>query len=337
MTKSKSLENIIRDLKELSEEKELESKLTVKPVKKMDIEVQPPDPPWLNEELVPNNIVDLTHHTSRDVMTRRPELVYLPMLLQSAWLPPQGSPEKYIRSFRNISLVSHTSFTPSGIPIGLPSGLSARRILLALVTKAVYEKRQEIAVPSIVELMRWCDLTLTGRSHKATQRNLLQLATMNMDIWFSPTGKKASIFKGQIFEELSVDIESSNQQKFSFIPDRVVFTEKFFNSVINDRPMPFTREMILKASSPIEHDLILWLCHRQSYETISKPYYLDYILLYYQFGRKSQDMRKFKAWFNKALRSVIKKFDRKIDIKKKGIVLHPMKPPVKLKSIGWKL
>jgi len=101
--------------------------------------------------------------------------------------------------------------------------------------------------------------------------------------------------------------------------------------------MPFTREMILKASSPIEHDLILWLCHRQSYETISKPYYLDYILLYYQFGRKSQDMRKFKAWFNKALRSVIKKFDRKIDIKKKGIVLHPMKPPVKLKSIGWKL
>ena len=331
------LEAILRDLQKKTPQENTDS-VVIKPIKpKVDLP-EPVEPPWTdesNDEIATVPASKSGWMPSLQVTPKQPELVFMPMLLQSSFLPPKGSPEKYVRRFRNISLVSHTSFTPSGLPIGLPGGLGARRILLALITKSVYERSPVIEVPSIVELMRWCDLTMTGRSHKSTQRNLLQLATMNIDIWFSPTGEKARIFKGQMFQELSVDIEPSSQEKFSFIPDRVVFTDKFFDSVVRDKPMPFTRESILKASSPIEHDLMMWLSHRQSYEYLNAPQFLDYSLLQAQFGKPYQPKRNFKVWFKRALRSVIRKFERDIDVQKEGIVLHPMAPPAPLKQLPW--
>ena len=83
----------------------------------------------------------------------------------------------------------------------------------------------------------------------------------------------------------------------------------------------------------------MWLLHRQSSGDLQlgKKRFIGYGLLYHQFGRPSQDMKKFKAWFRRALRQVIKKFDRDIDIEKNGIVLHGMKYHVKMKRQGWRL
>ncbi len=264
---------------------------------------------------------------------KHPELVFLPMLLQHAWMPAQGSPDVHVRSFRNLSFVAQAGMSRTGLSVGLPSGLQSRRLLLALVSQSLLKGNRKIDVSSISELMRWTGLTLTGRQHRKIQKQLFQLAVCNVDIWFSPTGDKAQIFNGRMFDSLNVDIVPSKQEKFSFIPNEVVFSRGFFESVIENRSMPFKSADVFKAVSPIEHDLIMWLLHRQG--ELTKPLFLGYGLMYQQFGRPNQKPARFRHWFKQSVRKVIKKWDRNIEINGSGIVLHPMKFHVDMKKEKW--
>ena len=337
-----NLEVILKDLKRLASEKDGDL-LNIKPQKlKFDEKpaYQVPDiPEWaveIEKDLDSGEIIQAPDNVL-PVIPKQPALVYMPLLLQPSWIPPKGSPDHYIRKFRNISIISQAALTPAGLSVGLPSGLISRRILLALVSQAVWTESKEIKVPSIRELMSVMGMKFSGQSHRSTQKNLFQMATMNTSIWFSPREDMAEIFNGNVFESLQVEIEHSKQTTFSFLPTKVVFSDAFYKNVIEKRSMPFQLETIMRASSPIEHDLLMWLLHRQSADDlpIGKKRFIGYGLLYHQFGRPSQDMKKFKAWFRRALRSVIAKFDRKIDIQKNGIVLHGMKYHVKMKRNKW--
>ena len=342
------LEVILSDLKRLASEKDGDL-INIKPQTLKSSNKPPtekilpiPDiPEWaveIEKDLDTGELIQSPQNVL-PVFPKRPALVYMPLLLQPSWIPPKGSPDHYIRKFRNTSIISQAALTPAGLSVGLPSGLMARRILLALVSEAVWTKSKEIAVPSIRELLTVMGMKFSGQSHRSTQRNLFQMATMNTSIWFSPTDEMTEIFNGNIFESLQVQVEHSKQTVFSFLPQKVVFSDSFYKNVIEKRSMPFQLETIMKARSPIEHDLLMWLLHRQSADDlpVGKKRFIGYGLLYHQFGRPSQDMKKFKAWFRRALRNVISKFDRKIDIQKNGIVLHGMKYHVKMKSRGWRL
>jgi hypothetical protein len=302
-----------------------------KPSKKPELDPFLEEPPWDDEE---NSGWNATAPVET-IIPKKPELVFLPMLLQHAWMPPQGSPDVYVRSFRGLSFVSQAGLLRNGQSVGLPSGLQSRRLLLALVSQALINGTRKIDVSSISELMRWTGLTLTGRQHRKIQKQLFQLATANIDIWFSPTGDKAQIFKGVMFDSLQVDIVPSKQEKFSFIPNEVVFSESFFKSVIDGKAMPYKAAEVFKATSPIQHDLIMWLLHRQA--EILKPLFLGYGLMFQQFGQPNQKPARFRHHFKKAVNQVIEKWDRKIEVNRNGIVLHPMGFHVGMKKSKWRL
>jgi len=263
----------------------------------------------------------------------RKELVYLPVALQSAWLPRQGSPDHHVRKFKNSTVVAQQGMTPSGLGVGLPSGLMSRRVLLSLVSQAVMQNSRRIEIPSIKELLEWSGLGLAGQSHRSCQKNLFQMALMNVNLWYQPTPNRATVYKGNIFDELSVEIERDNQEVFSFIPSHVEFSQDFFDGVINGHSVPYLKNVIHSCKTAYQTDLMLWLHHRQSYEYLDKPYFLNYFLMREQFGSNpNQCIRKFKHRFKKELRVLIKEHGHKIDIQRDGIVLHPMKPKVPLKT-----
>ena len=310
--------NVHLDLSESNREASKDQDVVLPPV--YDAE-----PPWMKEWDKQDQETPLVHDESESVETlfpKNPELVFLPMLLQHAWMSPKGSPEKYVRSFRGLSFVSTTDVYPSGRPIGLPSGLQARRLLLALVSRSLTQNSRSIDVRSICELMRWTGMTITSYQHRKIQKTLFQLAMANISIWFSPTGKKAQIFKGVMFDSLNVDVVESPQEKFSFIPNEVVFSENFYNSVIEGKAMPFIASDVHKARSPLQHDILLWLLHRQG--ELTKELFLGYGLMYQQFGQPNQTFAKFKYVFKKAMRQIQSKWERKLEVKKDGIILHPM-------------
>lgn len=287
-------------------------------------------PDWWNDGLDENGSDAQIIHLPVD----EPSLVYLPLLLQSAWLPNSGTPEKYIRSFRGLSFVSTTGVYPNGEPIGLPTGLQARRLLIALCSQSVLQQSRKIDVSSIRELMRWTNMKHTARQQKRLQKTLLQLATVSVSIWFSAKGsKKAQIYNGNMFDSLFVDLIPEEQTRFAFIPEEIIFSEGFYNAVVQRRSMPFIADQVMRARSPLVHDVLLWCLHRQA--VITKPLFLGYGLLYHQFKTPGQSLAKFTYEFKKAIRTIQKDWNREISIDKKGITLNRMPFTVQNNKSGW--
>jgi len=257
---------------------------------------------------------------------RHRSMFFLPLLLTESWLPLRGEHTHFQRINRGVRISSSTDYYENGDPIGIPSGLLARRILLALVSRSVIERSPSIDVRSVSELLRESGLSKSNRQSKRIQKTLFQLFMVNVKIWGTET-----IHSGQMFECLDLDIEETKQERFSFIPDRVVFRDKFYKDVIEGRSYPFLTEDILKASGALEHDVLLWLLNRQT--TISKKSakFIGYGLLYNQFGQPNQTFRHFKSDFRKLVRVIREKYERKIEVHTNGLLLHqmPSRVPVK--------
>ena len=183
-----------------------------------------------------------------------------------------------------------------------------------------------------MDLLKWSNLGLSGVSHRSAQKNLFQLGTMNIDIWFAPDGKKATIYKGQIFDQLNVTIEPTDQQKFSFIPDRVLFSKDFYESIIRDRSIPYMKDLVMEAQSPLEHDILLWLLQRASSDYLREPVGIPYHLFQDQFGTPGSSYKHFKYKFRKLMKSLIEKHQFPVELEKEGVVLFPIETGIPKKS-----
>ena len=256
-----------------------------------------------------------------------PSLMFLPLLLTESWLPLRGQHTNFSRKNRGVRISSSTDYYDNGVPIYIPSGFLARRILIALVSRAVQTKNRTIDVGSVSELLRESGLGKSGRQSKRIQTTLFQLFMTNVKIW---TDK--SIHNGQMFDQLDLDVAKTDQEKFSFIPDRVVFKEKFYKNVIEGRSYPFLTDDILKASGALEHDILLWLLNRQTRVASVTGEFVGYGCLFHQFGQPNQSFHHFKHDFKKIMRVIRDKHDRKFELHKKGVILSWMPERVKTKK-----
>ena len=257
---------------------------------------------------------------------RKKPMWFLPLLLTESWLPLRGNPIKFQRENRGVRITAATDYYSNGNPIGLPSGLLARRILLALVSRSVIAKDRTIDVASVSELLRESGLGKSGTSSRRIQKTLFQMFMVNVKIW-----GKTTIHTGQMFDCLDLDVEETIQEKFSFIPEKVVFNERFYKSVIEGRSYPFLTEDILKATGALEHDVLLWLLNRQTSVNRKQAQFIGYGLLYKQFGQPSQSFKHFKSDFKKLMRVIREKHERKVDVHKNGLLLSfmPSRVPAK--------
>ena len=254
-------------------------------------------------------------------------MFFLPLLLTESWLPLRGTHEKYQRINRGIRISSSCDSYANGAPIGIPSGLLARRILLTLVSKSVIDKTPVIDVGSVSELLRDSGLVKSGKQVRRIQKTLFQLFMVNVKIWGT-----TSIHNGQMFEEMGLDVEETKQEKFSFIPKRVVFRDKFYKDVIEGKSYPFLTEDILKANGALEHDILLWLLNRQVKISKKSAEFLGYGLLFHQFGQPNQSFKHFKSDFKKVVRVIREKYERKLEVHKNGLLLYNMPSRVPAKQ-----
>jgi hypothetical protein len=266
--------------------------------------------------------------------------VVLPWLLQSSWLPLKGSPKEHVRSFGRLSIVSRGAMLPNRKNIGLPSGLIARRVLLALTTMAARHRARTIEVPSISWLLNWTRLSPTGHQHKRIQRNLYQMNLMDTNIFMKGEGGGFSIHSGKVFDSISVEVVDDGQQSFSFIPREVSFTERFFERVIHNQGVAYDADMVLTAPTPFIHDVLLWLLHRGRDErNRNDGLWLTYESLLPQFGRPSEmdspaQFRKFKARMKKALLYINQHYGLRVVLEKKRIHI-PHRPKSLTIASGW--
>jgi len=258
---------------------------------------------------------------------RNRSMFFLPLLLTESWLPLRGTHTHFQRINRGVRISSSTDYYKNGEPIGIPSGLLARRILLTLVSRSVIEKSPVIDVGSVSELLRESGLSKSTKQVRRIQKTLFQLFMTNVKIWGTET-----IHSGQMFECLDLDVEETKQEKFSFIPERVVFRDKFYKDVIEGRSYPFLTEDILKAKGALEHDIVLWLLNRQTTVSKRSATFVGYGLLFHQFGQPNQSFKHFKSDFRKIARLIREKYERKIEVHKNGLLLYQMPSRVPAKQ-----
>ena len=266
---------------------------------------------------------------------KTPSMMFLPLLLTESYMPLRGNHIFYERFNRGIKISSATHYYAKDKPVFIPSGLLARRILIALVSKAVQEKSREINVKSVSELLRDSGLGKSGKQSKRIQKTLFQMFMTQVKMWdyrnVKPGDAPKKIHNGVIFEELDIDVQKSNQEKFSFIPDRVAFDERFYRDVIDGKSLPFLTEDILKASGALEHDVLLWLLNRQTRVSKRSAEFIGYGLLYHQFGQPNQSFKNFKSEFKSLMRKIREKHQRKFEVHKDGLLLSfmPSRVPAK--------
>tara|TARA_Y100001937_G_C7132232_1_gene338179 strand:- start:3576 stop:4553 length:978 start_codon:yes stop_codon:yes gene_type:complete len=296
-----------------------------------EIELQPVEQPVKEELRPPYPYFDDFSLVAEEQKKRKTrDKVVLPWLLQSSWLPSQGAPDTHVRSFGNLSIVSQGAMLPTGQNIGLPSGLIARRILLALTTIARRKKSKTIEVPSISWLLNWTQLKNSGRQHKQIQRNLFRMALMSTNIFIAPRDKDEpyEVHSGRVFDSLSVQVVDTEQETFSFIPKHVSFTDRFYERVIEKHPVAYDAETIFSAPSPFVHDIMLWLVHRQTDEKLrhrKDGLFLTYENLLPQFGRKDENIRKFRARMRKALNYIKANYETGVELGRGGVII-PFRP-----------
>jgi hypothetical protein len=268
---------------------------------------------------------------------KKPSMMFLPLLLAESWMPLRGNHISYQRFNRGIKITSASDYYDGDHrkPIHIPSGLLARRILLALVSRSVVEKSRFIEVGSVTELLKDSGLTKTGAQSRRIQKTLFQMFMTSVKIWdyrqVDDGEQPKSIHNGSMFDDLFLDPVKTNQEKFSFIPEKVVFKESFYNDVIDGGACPFLTDDILKASGALEHDVLLWLFNRQTQVSKKHSKFIGYGVLYHQFGQPNQQFKHFKSEFKKLMRMVREKHERKVEVHSNGLILSfmPNRVPAK--------
>ena len=261
---------------------------------------------------------------------------YLSSVFSCSWLPARGkSIDEYTRKLPTMVVNARGGKLPNGTKLYLPSSLLARRLFLLFSTQSAIQQSRRIRIKDMSQVLRAVGMSVKGSRLKAAQNQLLRLAMTQVDVWQyskNETGDKVSRNWGsRIFEGFSCDIESSEeQQKFSFIPNEVVFSERFYEKAIENKAQLIKASEILKAKTPLEHDIALWILFRS--RRLGQPLELDYRALYYQFAMPDSYFYGWKKRFIKTLGSITSQLGHRVLFDEKSVRLMPQRASISKKQ-----
>lgn len=257
---------------------------------------------------------------------------YLSSVFSCSWLPARGnSVDEYTRRLPTMVVEAQGGKLPNGTKLFLPSSLLARRLFLLFSTQSAIQQSRRIPIKDISQVLRAVGMSVKGSRIKAAQNQLLRLAMTKVDVWqssYNDVGDKITKNWGsRIFEEFSCDIEEGEgQQRFSFSPNEVVFSERFYEKAIENKAQLIQASEMLKASTPLEHDIALWILFRS--RRLEQPLELDYRALYYQFAMPDSYFYGWKKRFIKTLGNITSQLGHKVLFDEKSVCLMPKNAPI---------
>ena len=267
---------------------------------------------------------------------------YLSSVFSCSWLPARGnSVDEYTRRLPTMVVDAKGGKLPNGNKLYLPSSLLARRLFLLFSTQSAMQQSRRVGIKDMSQVLRAVGMSVKGSRIKVAQNQLLRLAMTQVDVWqssYNEFGDKITKNWGsRIFEEFSCDIEDGQeQQRFSFIPNEVVFSERFYQKAIENKAQLIQASQVLKASTPLEHDIALWILFRA--RRLEEPLELDYRALYYQFAMPDSYFYGWKKRFIKTLGNITRQLGHKVLFDEKSVCLMPKNTPISVsgKSIRKK-
>jgi hypothetical protein len=219
----------------------------------------------------------LAGNSSDNLVTYRQEpsalnknYIYSNEILTAAWLPRRLSKKDqtmFDRSFGGLTFITTSGHNRDKTPIGLPSGSVARKLFISLIDKAYRTQSPIVDFQSVYGLLKEVGLTIQTNNRRKVHDQFKRLATCRIEIYWTP-GKSAPgkhlRFQGSMFDFAEM-YEVYDKDQLLLIPNKVIFTERFFKQVVQRGGFGYLTELLRKTNSPLEIDILLWLVRRVAF------------------------------------------------------------------------
>jgi len=213
--------------------------------------------------------------------------------------------------------------------IGLPWGKCPRVLLCWLATEAVRTRSRRIELgPNLSAFMRELGQVPTGGRWGTITRLRDQVRRL-----FSSTIRCSYTRPGH-FEDSGFVIASHTSlwwkpaapEQSDPFDSFVELSHDFFQAIIN-RPIPVDLRVLRALRSPLALDVYCWLTYRASY--LSQPVEIPWPVLALQFGADYADVRKFRYFFLRQAKAVLKLYpEARVSEGAKDLILRPASPHV---------
>jgi hypothetical protein len=208
--------------------------------------------------------------------------------------------------------------------IGLPWGKTPRLLLSWLTTEAVRTRSPKLELgTNLSRFMRELGLTPTGGTAGTITRLRDQIRRL-----FSSTIRCSYDAPGRyedtaflVADRISLWWNPASADQADLFGSFVELSPKFFRAIV-ERPVPVDLRVLRALRSPLALDLYSWLTYRVSY--LRQPVEIPWAVLALQFGASYAEPRKFRYFFLKQARSVLKLYPAaRLAEGEHGLILSP--------------
>ena len=229
--------------------------------------------------------------------------VYSNEILTAAWLPRRlhrKDQTRFSRKYGDLTFITNSGHDHQDNPIGLPSGSIARKLFISLIDKAHRTQSPVVDFQSVYGLLKEVGLTIQTNNRRKVYEQFSRLSTCWIEIYWSPKNdlgedhKKHFRYSGSIFDFAEM-YEVYDKDQLLLMPNKVIFNELFFQTVIQRTSFGYLTELLRQTNSPLEIDILLWLVRRVAFTNDGVDIPLK--RLKEQFANKGMPDYDFARWF----------------------------------------
>ncbi len=217
------------------------------------------------------------------------------------------------------------------VKYGVPYGARARMILLYLQTQAVKTRSREVELGrSMREWMERMNVAVGGETIKSLREQAARISACSLKFYWEGEDSE-SWSRGAI---VSAGLRFKGQDDGGDPWDDRVLLDEVFWKALKDHPVPLHEAAVRQlAHRSLALDVYVWLAWRCQH--LSGPKFISWPALSSQFNTGGKELKRFKPLFCDALRAATAAYpgsrvelSDEVNETKKGIVIHPAKPPI---------
>ena len=220
--------------------------------------------------------------------------------------------------------------TRSFVKLGLPFGSRPRLILAHLNREALLHQSPEIEVEhSLTAFIR--RLQRSGPNGKEIRRfkdQMTRLSASLVRLAYDVADDHAYQIDTKIITAMELWGRTHEGQRVLW-PSVVQLSREYFNSLARHAVPLDERAIAALSNSPLALDVYAWLAQRLHRIPVSRPQRISWPALFEQFGHGYQQIRQFRAAFQRVLSLVRSQYPAaKLESDDVGLVLRQSAPPV---------
>ena len=259
-------------------------------------------------------------------------------ILSASWLPRKLKDKnqlRFVRRYGGLTFITSSGYYPDETPIGLPSGVVARKLFIGLIDRAFRGGDPVVEFQSVYQLLKEAGFSKNSHRIRTFHEQALKLATCRIEIYYQPKNEPNKVlrFQGSIFDTVEMN-QIFDKGQMTLFANKVVFSDTFFEKVVMRSGFGYLRDYVARAKTAYEVDVLLWLVRRVAFTNY--PVTVEWKHLKAQFANsaKVKDYN-FQLNFERAFTRVCELVGIEASSDARGVLIHPPHPDIKRKLFRY--